>query len=254
MSAEQFHLRHLHAAGRIALCGGEDEAVFQVGGAVVEQDRLLLEARGVGLHRSARDRGEAHAIIGTFQGVSPGIAFRTVIGRSQGQALHHAQADGRRDGEAGVHLVKVQILRRLVVDGVGHAFRTRIVVRRSHDGIARLSDVLELRLDISAESRRQTGDEAIEEFFMTSHNTMFPFVGWLVYGFASEPRQTKTIQGYTALQSMETPPRPAESFWNTPVVLNSSPRSQPRCCQKFTLTLLWRLMKPARKTSLLPCA
>ena len=189
LGTQQLDFRNLHAVAAGAGDFREQQPVFQVRRAVVEQDGLLLETGREGRNGTARDRGEAHAVIRTFQSISQRIALRSVVGRGQGQALHDAQPDGGRDGEASVEPVEVQILRRLVVDRIGHAFRTRVVVRRGHDGVAGLGDIRELSLDVPAERCRQPGDETEQYSFMTRHNiSVFPFDGfWVRFRGKTQP-------------------------------------------------------------------
>ena len=66
------------------------------------------------------------------------ITVRCIIGRFEGQSSYHSHPHGRADGETGVGDVKVQILSVCIVNGVGHAFRTRAVARCGDNGVARL--------------------------------------------------------------------------------------------------------------------
>ncbi len=116
----------------------------------------------------AGTKGADAVVVGAFQRHVGWIALLRIVRRLHAQAGDHRSADGGRHHEprGDVHAVptavEVEILRRLVVDGVGHPFRTWAVRRGCDDRITRLGDIGQLGLDGAAEGNKQQSDQTAQ--------------------------------------------------------------------------------------------
>ena len=144
---QQLDLCNLHAVCS-ALVGHcrEDQRVGRVDRIICEENLLELETvtkcRNVPRGNLGKRRP---AVIGSRQDKACRITLRSIIGRCQTQTGHHSTTG--RNGQTGIQLVEVQILRLvIVIDRKPCVLTTRMVVRCRHNRIFRLTNVNQIAI------------------------------------------------------------------------------------------------------------